>query len=42
MTNPFKSITDWPFLQEPLYRWALFIVAITMILWAWRAILHRA
>jgi hypothetical protein len=41
MTNPLSSVTDWKFLQEPLYRWALFVFALICILAAWRAILHR-
>jgi len=34
-----KSITNWPFLNEPLYRWAIFIIALIFILAAWRIVL---
>lgn len=36
------SITGWTFLDEPLYRWAIFIVAIILILWAWSGVLGVA
>lgn len=41
MANPVEAVTGWKFLQEPLYRWALFILALILILTAWRAILMR-
>lgn len=41
MNNPVSGITDWKFLNEPLYRWTLFVFALICILAAWRAILHR-
>jgi hypothetical protein len=41
MENPVSAVTGWKFLQEPLYRWALFVFALIMILTAWRAILMR-
>lgn len=41
MDNPFKAVTGWSFLQEPLWRWTLFVFALICILAAWRAILHR-
>jgi hypothetical protein len=34
-----KSIKDWPFMQEPLYRWAIFFVAISIIAMVWRCVL---
>jgi hypothetical protein len=36
------KIKNWAFLDEPLYRWALFIVALTFILFAWRSTLKLA
>lgn len=41
MTNPFKTITGWDFLNEPLWRWFLFLFAVIAMLAAWAAILHR-
>lgn len=34
-----NAITDWEFLNEPLYRWALFWFALMMIGWSWNGIL---
>lgn len=41
MTNPITAVTGWDFLNEPLWRWALFVLALIFILTAWRAILMR-
>lgn len=41
MENPVSAVTGWTFLQEPLWRWFLFVLALILILSAWRAILHR-
>ncbi len=41
MENPVSTVTGWTFLQEPLWRWFLFVFALILILSAWRAILHR-
>lgn len=30
---------DWPFMQEPLWRWALFLLAISVIMYAMNGIL---
>ena len=35
-----SSVTGWTFLDEPLYRWAIFIVAISMIMFAYNGILN--
>lgn len=35
MSNPF----DWAFLNEPLWRWFLFLVAIGFIMGAWGFVL---
>lgn len=39
MGNLFSSIKNWQFLQEPLYRWAIFFVAMCLIAGAWRCTL---
>lgn len=36
--NPVSSVTNWKFLNEPLYRWVLFMVALTLIGVAWRGV----
>lgn len=33
------SITKWPFLNEPLYRWAIFLLALILIMGTWGMIL---
>jgi hypothetical protein len=35
-----SSVTQWTFLNEPLYRWAIFIVAISMIMFGYNGILN--
>lgn len=37
MENPFA----WRFLDEPLYRWFVFIVAMSLIMAAWAGILNQ-
>lgn len=37
--NFFGGITGWKFLQEPLWRWAIFIIALIFILAAWGRVL---
>ena len=37
MTNPFK----WDFLQEPLYRWFIFFVAMCCFAGVWAALLSH-
>lgn len=34
-----KSIKDWPFLQEPMWRWFIFLGAMIFISLVWRIIL---
>lgn len=36
MSNPF----NWAFLQEPLYRWFLFVVVMILFLAAWSDVLR--
>lgn len=37
----FDSIKNWPFLNEPLWRWAIFTGAMVMILMCWGVILEH-
>ena len=37
MPNPLA----WKFLQEPLWRWFVFIVAMGLILHSWRSVLNE-
>ena len=37
MPNPL----GWKFLQEPLWRWFVFIVAMGLILHSWRSVLNE-
>lgn len=36
----FDQIKNWPFLQEPLYRWVIFVIAMTFIFMTWGAVLE--
>lgn len=33
--NPISSVYNWTFLQEPLYRWVIFLFALGFIGMAW-------
>jgi len=37
-----NAIKDWTFLQEPLYRWALMVGALILILAGWYGIIKIA
>lgn len=34
-----SNLTNWTFLDEPLYRWFIFIGALLLIMWGWNGIL---
>jgi len=36
------NVTDWKFLEEPLYRWAIFFGAMLGIAYAWNGVLRVA
>jgi hypothetical protein len=35
----FDKITNWPFLQEPAYRWFMFVGMMLLLFTAWAIIL---
>jgi hypothetical protein len=37
--NFFQGLADWPFLNEPLWRWAIFMLAIGLISAGWAGVL---
>ena len=39
MQDYLNSAIDWTFLNEPLYRWAIFGVAVMGFLYAWTGVL---
>jgi hypothetical protein len=39
MDNFFSTLTSWEFLDEPLWRWALFFGAMLGIAWGWNGVL---
>ncbi len=39
MPNAIQNIIEWPFLNEPLYRWAIFLIALSFITFAWNGVL---
>lgn len=36
-----SSAVSWPFLQEPIWRWLVFIIAIGGLLAAWNGVLRH-
>lgn len=40
-TNTVPNPLEFTFLNEPLWRWFVFIVALGLILHAWRAVLNE-
>lgn len=36
----FNGLVNWQFLNEPLYRWWLFFLAISLSLFAWHGVLE--
>lgn len=39
MPNVIENTVGWKFLNEPLYRWAIFFGAIMLIAWGWKGVL---
>lgn len=37
--NFVASVTEWPFLQEPMYRWFIFLGALMAMMVAWHGVL---
>lgn len=35
------SITTWPFMSEPIWRWAIFILALMLIITSWKGVLRH-
>lgn len=35
----FDQIKNWPFLNEPLYRWVIFLFAMIIILMTWGTVI---
>ena len=33
------KVTNWEFLNEPLWRWFVFLIALTLMAWVWGAVL---
>lgn len=34
-----ENVADWPFLQEPLWRWFIFVGAILGMLYGWSGVI---
>lgn len=41
MWEQIKALPKWAFLNEPIWKWFVFLVAMGMIMAAWRSILVR-
>lgn len=39
MDDLISSVTQWQFLQEPAYRWAIFFVGSSLFLMVWNDVL---
>lgn len=39
MNNIISSAANWNFLQEPLWRWVVFLIAISFLMGVWAMIL---
>lgn len=37
--NVISNLTNWSFMDEPLWRWFLFFGALMLIAWGWKGIL---
>jgi hypothetical protein len=35
----FEKVFNWPFLQEPAYRWAMFVGLMLLIFFMWRVVI---
>lgn len=40
LTDFVNTVTSWEFLNEPLYRWWLFFLALALSAFAWNGILE--
>lgn len=40
MFNSFPNPLTWQFLDEPMYRWAVFLLAMILILAGWSTVLR--
>lgn len=38
-SNPFSTVIDWTFLNEPAWRWAIFLAGATGFLFVWNEVL---
>lgn len=36
-----KKVTDWEFLQEPLWRWGVFFLAVGAMGFAWNGVIDH-
>lgn len=39
ITDIWNSAVNWPFLNEPAYRWAIFFVGASLFLFVWNDVL---
>lgn len=40
VTSLVSNVVNWDFLNEPLYRWAIFVLALSFITAGWNGILE--
>lgn len=41
MLNTLTGLTQWPFLNEPIYRWFIFLIVLSLFGVAWRGVLDH-
>lgn len=39
--NTLSNAVNWPFLQEPIWRWFVFIIVLSFLLGAWNGALRH-
>lgn len=40
VTDFINGIANWQFLQEPLYRWFIFLLAVSFMMYGWNGVLE--
>lgn len=39
VSNAISKVTTWEFLNEPMYRWFVFLIALSLMLFVWHTVL---
>lgn len=41
MGQVFTNLADWPFLNEPIYRWFVFLIIVILFLHVWNGVMDH-